>query len=146
MNIVDVSGTNSNAILQYVQRVAAYLQLDQYDTIFELDISQTLSGNAHGYCTGDDELVTIDIARYDNEGRIDRNGMMRAIAHEMIHAQQLATGMMTNIGLVLYPKNGIQNIVQWDNVDYNTMEVPYEQQPWELDAYAREMAVYSSCS
>tara|TARA_R110000765_G_scaffold268794_2_gene367750 strand:+ start:4345 stop:4794 length:450 start_codon:yes stop_codon:yes gene_type:complete len=144
---MEVEGTTSKALINYIHRVGEYLGLNDYETLFEVGLFKSLSGNAHGYCQGDDELVTVEIARYDAEGRIPLNEIKRSIAHEMLHALQLASGRMVNVGLTMHGKGmqSIKYIVEWEGHEVDMGKVDYENQPWEIDAYGNEMEVYNNC-
>jgi hypothetical protein len=141
---VIIKGTVSKRLIAYIERVAEHLGLE-YDMI-EVVIKKTCSANAGGYCHGYHDDIQIEIARNDDVGRIPYETLKQNIAHEFIHAQQLVTGRMVNIGLMMSTDGDsitFDNKVIWEGKDY--INEPYDTQPWEIDAYAREESVYKEC-
>jgi hypothetical protein len=144
---MDIQGTKSQKLISYIERVADYLGLYELDAYIEIEIKKYCDGGAGGFCNGDDNDVLIEIARNDAVGRIPMDQMMINIAHEMVHAQQMASGRLINKGLVFRKeKDGSQTLTTkqiFDGVEY--VGVPYMEQPWEIEAYGLEEKVYESC-
>jgi len=144
--MIEVSGTVSRDLKAYIQRVAEYLNLDLYDPYYELDIVRKCAQQAGGYCHGDENDIQIEIARYDAGGKVSRDHMKINIAHELIHAQQIASGRLENGGFFVNREGGAETLAYrhvFDGVEY--INCPYENQPWEQEAYQREEEVYQAC-
>ena len=144
--MIDVSGTVSRDLKSYIQRVANYLELDLYDPYYELSIVRSCSQDAGGYCHGDEDEIQIEIARYDGEGKIPLEEMKVNIAHEMIHAQQIASGRLVNDGFMYRGEGEDRHLVYshtWEDEVF--INLPYSDHPWELEAYSREQEVYEAC-
>lgn len=146
--LFDVTGTTNKKLLAYIDRVATHLGLDEYDdAYFELSIVKKCDAMAGGFCYGDEETICIEIARNDSQGRVPMVDMMINIAHEMVHAQQLVSGRLVDNGMVMRTDNNGDKCLsvsrEFDGVEY--VDLPYDEQPWEIDAYSREEAVYESC-
>ena len=138
-----ITGTVNKRLIAYIERVQAYLGLEGCD--IELGITRTCDGGAGGYCHGDDEEVIIEIARIDDLGPLSAIQLKKNIAHEMVHAFQLLTKQMVNVGMVACSDSpiGLKYVVEWEGKPYSN--VPYNDQPWEIDAYGKEAGVYEMC-
>lgn len=60
--------------------------------------------------------------------KLGRNESITTLAHEIIHIDQSRKGRF-----VRYQPP----IILWDNVEYNGLEIPYGERPWEVDAFKR---------
>lgn len=140
MNEIFVSGTTSRKLLAYIDRVIDHLGIN--DLLIDLDIKSQCDNSAGGYCHGDSEEVQIEIARNDDQGKLPTRQLMINIAHELIHAEQMYTGRMNHVGVTL-TEAGFGYSVLWDGQE--GFHLPYMEQPWEIDAYAREESVYKAC-
>ena len=141
-----IEGTVDKKLISYVERVYNYLGLDEFeDCLFDLQFVKKCSGGAGGYCNGDDEHVEVELARQDGEGRIPKKDLMINIAHELVHAQQMASGRLVNKGFVFRDDNpGALTTKQiFDGKEY--VGVNYKDQPWEIEAYNLESVVYEEC-
>lgn len=144
MNL-SIEGTVSKKLIAYIERVYNHLELDQTDAYVEVNILPKCPGGAGGYCNGDDDEVTIDIARSDLVGKIPMRDVMINIAHELVHAQQMASGRLVNKGFVFRDDNpGVMTTKQiFDGQEY--VGVKYDEQPWEIEAYNLEEVIYNEC-
>lgn len=137
--LLTVKGTRSKKLIDYIGRVYDHLGLDAF---VEVTLVKELRGGAQGYANGDEETVDIDIARTADGRRLSRERVMINIAHEMIHAQQYNHERMINEGISV--KDGmLVSVVNWEGTQY--IGTPYEEQPWELEAYTNEERVYEAC-
>lgn len=144
---VRIKGTTDKKLIAYIERVYNYLGLYEYhDCDFAIDFSPRCAANAGGFCNGDDEEVFVEIARSDAVGRIPMQSVKVNIAHELIHAQQIASGRLINKGFV-FRNDTIPHTLTtkqiFDGQEY--IGVSYEDQPWEIEAYANEDQVYEAC-
>ena len=68
------------------------------------------------------------------------------LAHEMTHAKQLITGQLQDHGIQLATAGDCQALVKVQSWEGETVtNVAYEDQPWEIEAYAMEREVYDKC-
>jgi hypothetical protein len=145
-NII-VQGTQSKKLIAYIERVYAYLGLYKTDAWVDVSIVKECSGGAGGYCNGDEDIVDVEIARNDYVGKIPMKNLMINIAHEMIHARQIATGRLVNKGFVFRTEeDGSQTMTTkhiFEGQEY--IGVAYRDQPWEIEAYKLEETVYEVC-
>jgi len=123
----------------YVNAVGAVLNI--FDSLTEIDVvfTKKCDGDAGGYCSGDLDEIEIEIATHVQGEELPKEQVLRNIAHEMIHAQQIITGRLEDLGLQLLQSGDTQTLVKvsiWDGETYTNTK--YEEQPWEVDAYARE--------
>lgn len=126
----------------YINAVGAVLNIFDSTTEIEVEFSNKLDGDAGGYCSGDLEQIDIEIATHVQGEALSVETIQRNIAHEMIHAQQIITGRLEDLGLQLLQSGDAQTLVKvsiWDGETYTNTK--YEDQPWEIDAYAREEEV-----
>lgn len=126
----------------YINAVGAVLNIFDSTTEIEVEFSNKLDGDAGGYCSGDLEKIDIEIATHVQGEALSVETIQRNIAHEMIHAQQIITGRLEDLGLQILQAGDAQTLVKvsiWDGETYTNTK--YEDQPWEIDAYAREEEV-----
>jgi len=126
----------------YISAVGAVLNIFDSTTEVEVEFSNKLDADAGGYCSGDLEQIDIEVATHVQGEALSVETIQRNIAHEMIHAQQIITGRLEDLGLQLLQSGDAQTLVKvsiWDGETYTNTK--YEDQPWEIDAYAREEEV-----
>ena len=143
---MNVQGTVNKKLIAYVERVYNYLGLDEFeDCYIDLDFVKECAGGAGGYCNGDDEEIQVELARQDAVGRIPMKDLMINIAHELVHAQQMASGRLVNKGFVFRDDNPEVLAVKqvFDGQEY--VGVRYDEQPWEIEAYNLEKVIYEEC-
>jgi len=67
----------------------------------------------------------------DDESTMDE--IITAIAHESVHVAQIASGR------IVHQREGTRVRITWEGGDYGYYdEIPYENMPWEIEAYALE--------
>ena len=145
---LDIRGTTSQKLLDYVGRVYSHLGLDEFEEcLFDVDFKPRCDGDAGGYCNADDGQVFVELARSDSEGRIPMEDLMVNIAHEMVHAKQMASGRLINNGFVLRTNDEGDTCLTtkqtFDGVEY--VSVAYKDHPWEQEAYGTEREIYLTC-
>ena len=129
---------NGYDIEDYINAVAAVLDLDQYEGDLRIELKSKCDGDAGGYCYGDYEDIDIEIATHVMGEALDIDVIKVNIAHEMVHAQQIASGRLNDHGIQIV-NDCLVKVAEWDG-EYHT-NTKYEDQPWEIDAYAREAQV-----
>ena len=129
---------NGYDVQDYISAVAAVLDLDKYDSDIRIDLMKKCDGDAGGYCYGDAEDIDIEIATHVQGEALDIETIKTNIAHEMIHAQQIASGRLNDHGIQIIDECLVK-VAEWDG-EYHT-NTKYDDQPWEIDAYTREAQV-----
>ena len=129
---------NGYDVQDYISAVAAVLDLDKYESDIRIDLMKKCDGDAGGYCYGDAEDIDIEIATHVQGEALDIETIKTNIAHEMIHAQQIASGRLNDHGIQIVDECLVK-VAEWDG-EYHT-NTKYDDQPWEIDAYAREAQV-----
>ena len=129
---------NGYDVQDYISAVAAVLDLDKYDSDIHIELKRKCDGDAGGYCYGDAEDIDIEIATHVQGEALDIETIKTNIAHEMIHAQQIASGRLNDHGIQIV-NDCLVKVAEWDG-EYHT-NTKYDDQPWEIDAYAREAQV-----
>lgn len=129
---------NGYDVFDYVNAVSEVLALSNFDTILHIDLMSKCDGDAGGFCYGDKEEINIEIATHVMGEALDIDTIKVNIAHEMIHAQQIATGRLNDHGIQIV-NDCLVKVAEWDG-EYHT-NTKYDDQPWEIDAYAREAMV-----
>ena len=143
-----VQGTVNKKLIAYVERVYNYLGLAEFeDCLIDFDFRKECAGGASGYCDGDDEMINVEIGRQDAVGRIPMKDLMINIAHELVHAKQMASGRLVNDGFVLKTNDAGEQCLTskqtFEGVEY--IGVAYDDHPWEHEAYGTEEEIYLAC-
>jgi len=123
----------------YIHACGSVLGIQDSLTEVTIEFKKKCDGDAGGYCYGDTDEIDVDIATHVQGEALPEEDIMRNIAHELIHAQQIITGRLENVGLQLLQTGDAQtlvNVVIWEGETFTN--TPYNDQPWEIDAYARE--------
>jgi 4-hydroxy-3-methylbut-2-enyl diphosphate reductase IspH len=129
---------NGYDVEDYINAVAVVLGLDEYEGDLRIDLMKKCDGDAGGYCYGDADDIDIEIATHVQGEALDIETIKVNIAHEMIHAQQIASGRLNDHGIQIVDECLVK-VAEWDG-EYHT-NTPYDDQPWEIDAYGRESDV-----
>lgn len=130
----------------YVLNLASELDILKYDADIDIRFVDRCDADAGGYCFGDNEEVEIEIATHVQGERLEDETMMINLAHEMVHAKQLITGELVDHGIQLTTAGDTQTLVkvtEWKG--QNMTNVAYDDQPWEIEAYAKERGLYERC-
>ena len=129
---------NGYDVEDYINAVAAVLVLDQYEGDLRIELKRKCDADAGGYCYGDEDDIDIEIATHVQGEALDIETIKVNIAHEMVHAQQIASGRLKDHGIKIID-DCLVKVAEWDG-EYHT-DTKYDDQPWEIDAYAREAVV-----
>ena len=91
------------------------------------------NGSHAGFCLGDEESSEIEVATHwiyeDNEVVPYTDfEIAGSIAHELTHAKQFARGQI----------NMVNNVWKTNDSATDCDHLPYEEHPWEVEAYAYE--------
>lgn len=134
--------TDNTQYSDYLNAVAAVLNIFDTNTGIEVDFRKKCDGNAGGYCYGDQEEITIEIALNVQGEKLTEESIQRNIAHEMIHAEQIISGRLQDLGLQILDAGDSQVLAKvaiWQGETHTNTK--YDDQPWEKEAYAREEEV-----
>lgn len=127
---------------EYINSVAAVLNIFDTPTEVEVLFKDKCDGDAGGYCYGDQEEITIEIATNVQGEKLTEESILRNIAHEMIHAEQIISGRLQDLGLQILNAGDSQVLAKvaiWQGETHTNTQ--YDDQPWEKEAYAREEQV-----
>ena len=131
----------------YVQNIINKFELDHYDADIDIRFVKKCDGDAGGYCFGDEDEVEIEIATHVQGEPLSFKTILVNLAHEMVHAKQIITGQLIDHGLKMATTDdgGVSLIKSstWEGVEHT--DTPYDEQPWEIEAYALERQVYDEC-
>ena len=114
--------------------IVALFDTEPADTDYNISITLKKfvgeNGSQAGFCLGDKESSEIEVAThwmYEDDEVVEYTDFEIAgsIAHELTHAKQFARGQI----------NMINNV--WKE-GTNCDHLPYEEHPWEVEAYAYE--------
>lgn len=125
--------------LNYIEAVASVLGIYEMEADLIVDFEKKLDSDAGGYCFGDKEAVEIEIATHVQGEALDEDTILQNIAHEMVHARQLLTGRLEDLGLQLATAGDAQTLIKvqvWEGEVYTN--TAYADQPWEIEAYGLE--------
>lgn len=130
----------------YIKRLMEYFGI-KANVEVEFELHDTLIGNAYGYTDGDRDVINIDIAtlcknEFGELKVISTEDILIALAHEFVHAEQIAEGRLVNHGLFL-EGNTLNSRIVFDDKEF--INAKYNEQPWEQEAYDLELTVWEAC-
>lgn len=135
---VIVENAPSFEISDFVFRCAESIGINRLGGYVKVVFEDHRIGNFSGETDGDEDRVDI---RFSTENQDDQSLKIN-IAHEFVHAVQILTGRLIHIGLTL-DENGLLAYKHiFDGVEY--VNLPYEEHPWEHEAYQYEEEIYAS--
>ena len=140
INLIVNSKTNKH--IDYIYRIIFELGLDKYEADLEIIFKKKCDNGMAGYCYGDNESVIIEIASQDDMSKFSTKQKMLHLAHEMVHAKQLITGeLQSTRETKLAIGDQVFNIsfTLWKGETF--INTPYDDQPWEHEAYAMELSI-----
>lgn len=132
----------------YIDAVASVLDIWDTDAEITFDFNKKLDSDAGGYCMGDVDpingyaAIEIEIATHVQGEALDKDTILQNIAHEMIHAKQIITGRLEDLGIQLATAGDAQTLIKvqvWEGEVYTN--TAYADQPWEQEAYELEESV-----
>lgn len=88
-----------------------------------------------GLCNTDDDLAKPREFALQINPKQSAKAMLTALAHEMVHVKQYATGESKQYERTPY-------VTKFRGVMVNTSTTDYWDLPWEVDAYGRELGLY----
>jgi hypothetical protein len=127
----------------YINAVTTVLGLDKRKGEILISFAKKLDQDASGYCwDNDDGDACVEIATHVQGEQLDDLTILQNIAHEFIHAEQIASGRMKDFGIQFASAGDCQvmvHAVEWEGETLTN--VKYEDQPWEIEAYANEQRI-----
>lgn len=136
-NII-VENAPSFEISDFVFQCAESIGINRLGGYVKVVFEDHMIGNFSGETDGDEDRVDI---RFSTEDQ-DDGSLKINIAHELVHAVQILTGRLIHIGLTLDENGLIAYKHIFDGVEY--VNLPYEDHPWEHEAYQYEEEIYES--
>jgi len=88
-----------------------------------------------GFCNTDDDLAKPREFALQINPKRSVKAILTALAHEMVHVKQYATGESRQYERTPY-------VTKFRGVMVNTETTDYWDLPWEIDAYGRELGLY----
>jgi hypothetical protein len=95
-----------------------------------------LSDDAMGYCCYMDKEGMYKEFEIELCKKTSREEMLKNLAHEIVHMKQFAFGELSD-GFISRRK------ARWQSSHVDESKVDYWDQPWEIEAYGREIGLYS---
>ena len=117
--------------------IVALFDKEPADTDYNISITLKKfvgdNGSHAGFCLGDEESSEIEVAThwiYEDDEVVPYTDFEIAgsIAHELTHAKQFARGQI----------NMVNNVWKSNDSATDCDHLPYEEHPWEVEAYAYE--------
>ena len=126
-----IIGTKDHKLVKLIESVYIELELENFDTVIEVDVVDMCQDFASGYTSGDDEYINIEVAKEDLMGDIPEELIAKTLCHEMVHAKQIA-------------ENRLELLFGLTKFEGSTFDssVPYNERPWEKEAYEQEDLIY----
>ena len=128
---------------RYINAVTTVLGLDKRKGAIFISFAKKLDSDAAGYCWDNDGGdACVEIATHVQGEKLDDLTILQNIAHEFIHADQISSGRMKDFGIQLASAGDAQvmvHAVEWEGEVVTN--VPYDDQPWEIEAYANEQRI-----
>lgn len=120
-----------NLVTFSTRYLADFLQISEFDIIYDITIEDMDPGSGYCYADYDDDddtwTVNIQIAQSD------QNEMIKTLAHEMVHAKQYVSGHLRSETVKVDGK--LQTVVYWHGKKYSCK---VDVEPWEKQAYSQE--------
>ena len=92
--------------------------------------------NFIGFCSWEDINVSPKEFTITLSKKLGKRHTLLALAHEMVHVKQYAKNELKD-----YLSES--NKVRWRGEKFDANEVDYWDQPWEIEAYGRELGLYA---
>ena len=90
-----------------------------------------------GLCVWMDNNIRPKEFEIELSNKFGRRSLLISLAHEMVHVKQYTKGELIDLLSAKY-----SSYSKFRNINYNTDEVEYFDQPWEIEAYGRELGLY----
>lgn len=104
------------------------------DVYIDIQVSNKIEGDFYGLCSGDKTEVEIELSRRDeNDELMTPELIAQNLAHELVHAKQFIKGQIDG-----YERYRRSTNASWE--DHS--ETSYREQPWEVEAYDLEEALF----
>ena len=122
-------------ILHYAEAIMAHYFGNRVKRYVDIDIYfvKNLDGT-EGFCHGDGDHIIIEIAKGGNYEKYEYDRMMKTLAHELTHAKQYIRGEI----------RGDDTLWRAKGIILDCEHLPYEEQPWEIEAFNAEEFMYTT--
>jgi len=139
---VEVTGHRSNKLKSELAVAAEYyasLLMPRRickNTSLTIQLKNRLAHDATGYCEysvkdGPYREFTIELNK-----KLEEEEIFKYLAHEMVHLKQFALGEL-NDGTI------VGRNARWQSKHFDEKKIDYWDQPWEIEAYGREIGLYT---
>jgi len=95
-----------------------------------------LDDNASGYCEFSDKDGPHRFFIIELDKKEKKEDLLKNLAHEMVHLKQFALGELSNGFVFSRPTT-------WHDRHFENNKIDYWDQPWEIEAYGRELGLFS---
>lgn len=99
-------------------------------------LKNKLDDNASGYCEYADKQGAQRFFVIELDKKTNKEDLLKNLAHEMVHLKQFALGELSN-GFVF------SRSTTWHDRRFEDNKIDYWDQPWEIEAYGRELGLFS---
>ena len=104
--------------------------------VLDIELKGKLDDNAAGYCEYHDKERSVKYFVIELDKKEEKENLFKNLAHEMVHLKQFALGELSD-GFVF------SRTTRWHNTRFVDSKIDYWDQPWEIEAYGRELGLYS---
>lgn len=147
MNITVTGTTNKKLITQLKIATEFYARrLMHKKTVSNLtiDIEISKKHSEMGGCINEDATKRSRWFTIELRNQPDDDDIFRTLAHEMVHVKQYVKNELGEKLTVARGKNDVSPKSTWNGVVWkpNSLEHPYFDSPWEIEAFGREIGLY----
>lgn len=143
-NLLDVyvSGDHSKKTKQIIANAAEYyasLLLPKKiikNISLNVVLKRKMDDDASGYCVMLDKDRNYKEFEIELDKKVNINEILKNLAHEMVHLKQYALGELSD-GFIH------ARATRWQSGHFDDQKIDYWDQPWEIEAYGRELGLYS---
>ena len=106
------------------------------NVVLDIELKGKLDDSAAGYCEYSEKQGHVKFFVIELDKKEKKEDMLKNLAHEMVHLKQFALGELSN-GFVF------SRSTSWHDRRFDDSKVDYWDQPWEIEAYGREIGLYA---
>jgi hypothetical protein len=132
--IIEITGRckNKKVVETLLINLCKELKITDHKATLEVRfVKEANEGTEYGWCLADQEEAEVEIAKTFKGNKVGFLMQMRTLVHEMIHVKQFLLQELDEHGIRWYGE-----LYDW---------CPYDNQPWEIEAYGREDELFIKC-
>ena len=136
MNTITITGgtVRKRELAQTMTDFVLKKLLPRYRTLDIKIVLKKLPDGLHGLCTADTKReFEIEI-----NSSLKLREMMIAVAHELVHVKQFASGELDAYNF----QPSVAKQIMWKGSSIKTKGLDYWDQPWEIEAHGRESGLF----